>query len=51
MMRKWLIGMGICQLIVSVSLAKLGYRDIKEVFDIVFILVGPMLMVIRAQKY
>ena len=51
MMRRWFIGIGICQIIGVALLNKQSLYGIKEAFSAIFLLVGIMIVFVKAQKY
>lgn len=51
MMRRWLIGLGICETIGGVLLDKFAPYGVKEAFSVIFLLGGLMIMMLKAQKY
>ena len=51
MLRKWLVGIGICLIAVTTVLAKLGYWEMKDMFTIILLGGGCVVMFAKILKY
>lgn len=51
MIRRWFIGLGLCLIISAALLSKFAPYDVKEMFNLIIVLIGVMIIMLKAKKY